>query len=419
MPRRDFWPIADIARITGCPPDAVTRNWPLIADALERRGVYDRDVCLGVLPTVAIETASTFEPIHEYGTPEDWAGYEGGSDFAGRGFAQLTHVGNYRAAGEALGIDLAGHPDLALDARISADILAWFWATRGVPAKDRSRWWSLVDLCHEHDWEWVRRVFQGGTGGLNRLIAMASALDAYAAPKEPTMPANDALRVADGPARLRSAPGTSATIVKELPVGTALVDLGETPVNLDGHRWRRVVLGDIGWIADELLSGADSIGPIAQPVTRYTFNPDFPTQLQRQDWTCSIRSTMMLLDSIGIDVTAAEAQDAMSPEFVNSDVGLLDASGAGIVEVLRDRWGVEAFNRSPVSFDEVASWAGHQPVAIGGRAWGHWTAVRGFDGERLVLANPGGTGPRYGQQTLDRQQFADLGWFSAVTIPVS
>jgi hypothetical protein len=337
MPRRDFWPIADIARITGCPPDAVTRNWPLIADALERRGVYDRDVCLGVLPTVAIETASTFEPIHEYGTPE----------------------------------------------------------------------------------EWVRRVFQGGTGGLNRLIAMASALDAYAAPKEPTMPANDALRVADGPARLRSAPGTSATIVKELPVGTALVDLGETPVNLDGHRWRRVVLGDIGWIADELLSGADSIGPIAQPVTRYTFNPDFPTQLQRQDWTCSIRSTMMLLDSIGIDVTAAEAQDAMSPEFVNSDVGLLDASGAGIVEVLRDRWGVEAFNRSPVSFDEVASWAGHQPVAIGGRAWGHWTAVRGFDGERLVLANPGGTGPRYGQQTLDRQQFADLGWFSAVTIPVS
>jgi hypothetical protein len=375
MPRRDFWPIADIARITGCPPDAVTRNWPLIADALERRGVYDRDVCLGVLPTVAIETASTFEPIHEYGTPEDWAGYEGGSDLA----------------------------------------------TRCVPAKDRSRWWSLVDLCHEHDWEWVRRVFQGGTGGLNRLIAMASALDAYAAPKEPTMPANDALRVADGPARLRSAPGTSATIVTELPVGTALVDVGDDLVDADGHRWRRVAVGGpVGYIADELLTGgAVANPPPDSPPSRYTFNPDFPTQLQRQDWTCSIRSTMMLLDSIGVPVTAAEAQDAMSPEFVNSDVGLLDASGAGIVEVLRDRWGVEAFNRSPVSFDEVASWAGHQPVAIGGRAWGHWTAVRGFDGERLVLANPGGTGPRYGQQTLDRQQFADLGWFSAVTIPVS
>ena len=27
-------------------------------------------------------------------------------------------------------------------------------------------------------------------------------------------------------------------------------------------------------------------------------------------------------------------------------------------------------------------------------------------------------GPRYGQQTLDRQQFADLGWFSAVVIPL-
>jgi hypothetical protein len=86
--------------------------------------------------------------------------------------------------------------------------------------------------------------------------------------------------------------------------------------------------------------------------------------------------------------------------------------------VLRDCWGVAAFNRAPVSFDEVAGWAGTRPVMIGGRNWGHWTAVRGFDGERLVLANPGGTGPRFGQQTLNRQQFEDLGWFSAVVIPV-
>jgi hypothetical protein len=58
-------------------------------------------------------------------------------------------------------------------------------------------------------------------------------------------------------------------------------------------------------------------------------------------------------------------------------------------------------------------------VALGGRNWGHWSAVRGVnEAGELVMANPGGTGPRYGQQTLNRQQFEDLGWFSAVVIPV-
>ena len=66
----------------------------------------------------------------------------------------------------------------------------------------------------------------------------------------------------------------------------------------------------------------------------------------------------------------------------------------------------------------MASWAGRYPVAIGGRTWGHWSAVRGVNASgELVMANPGGTGPRYGQQTLNRDQFEQLGWFSAVVIP--
>ena len=43
--------------------------------------------------------------------------------------------------------------------------------------------------------------------------------------------------------------------------------------------------------------------------------------------------------------------------------------------------------------------AGRQPVAIGLRNWGgpalgHWSAVRGFDGDRPALANPAGNGRR-------------------------
>lgn len=153
------------------------------------------------------------------------------------------------------------------------------------------------------------------------------------------------------------------------------------------------------------------------------FDPTTPTELQRQDWTCSIRSVMWLLKSIGIDVTPEEAQDAMSPQYVTPALGLLDGSGGGIVAVLRDHWGVGAYNDANTSFDSVAAVAGKQPVAIGLHNWGgsghgHWSAVRGFDGERLWLANPGGTGPTYGQQSLTREEFNARGPGAMVTIPI-
>lgn len=221
-----------------------------------------------------------------------------------------------------------------------------------------------------------------------------------------------AFRVNTDGIRLRAEPSTSAEILAELRSG-ALVDADDSAtVSGSGFEWRHVnVGGKVGWVASQFLS----------PVTsgQLHFDPNTPTELQRQDWTCSIRSTMWVLKSLGVAVTPEEAQDAMSPQYVRSDVGLLDASGAGIVAVLQDRWGITAFNRAPVSFDDVAGWAGRYPIALGGRNWNHWTAVRGLDGDgRLVLANPGGTGPRFGQQTLNRQQFEDLGWFSAVVVPV-
>jgi SH3-like domain-containing protein len=266
---------------------------------------------------------------------------------------------------------------------------------------------TLVTATSAFAW---RRVSAGGSDGW---IAATFLVDAD----------GGQLRVTDDGVRLRADPSTTAAIVATLTAGTLV-----TPSS--PYAWRQVSTGGgTGWIAAAFLADAGGApapsptpspapGPAPVPGTRYQFEASTPTELQVQDWTCSIRSTMWCLKSIGIAVTPAEAQDALSPRYCNSDVGLLDASGAGIVAVLRDRWGVAAFNRNPVSFDDVAGWAGRCPVALGGRAWGHWTAVRGFDGERLVLANPGGTGPRFGQQTLDRQQFAALGSFSAVVISV-
>lgn len=48
-----------------------------------------------------------------------------GIRYAGRGLVQLTWRSNYRRAGAALGIDLEGKPDLALDLNNATRILVW------------------------------------------------------------------------------------------------------------------------------------------------------------------------------------------------------------------------------------------------------------------------------------------------------
>lgn len=52
-------------------------------------------------------------------------GYEGGADYAGRGFVQLTHKANYEKMDKALGLNgaLIKNPELAADPKIAAKIL--------------------------------------------------------------------------------------------------------------------------------------------------------------------------------------------------------------------------------------------------------------------------------------------------------
>ncbi len=115
------------------------------------------------LATAHHETARTMQPIRERGGAAylrrqyDIAGSRpalarqngntvpgDGLRYAGRGYVQLTWKANYRRAGEELGIDLVGAPDLALDPDMAARILftgmaeGWFtgagWANSSTPA---------------------------------------------------------------------------------------------------------------------------------------------------------------------------------------------------------------------------------------------------------------------------------------------
>jgi SH3-like domain-containing protein len=159
-----------------------------------------------------------------------------------------------------------------------------------------------------------------------------------------------------------------------------------------------------------------------------TFDSTVPVELQLNDYSCSVGATYWCLRSLGVSLTQQDLEGAMVPGLVSQQLGLLDGSGTGIVSLLRARFGLGASNTSPVSFDDVVARAGSQPIAIGGHRWyvgpdgsvvGHWVAVRGFDGARLLLANPGGTGPNFGQQALDRAAWDQRAPFAAVWIDAS
>ncbi len=162
------WTAEQIAAATGAPADAVAENWPRIVTALQNVGAGSRASLAAAVATIAVETGTRFAPIHEYGSVNDWAGYDGGADYAGRGYTQLTHRYNYQAAGDALGVDLVNNPDLALDPDIAARIFAWYWQAHGIG--------SLADAG---DWKAVRGSVVGNVPhppGLDRLVSIVTAL---------------------------------------------------------------------------------------------------------------------------------------------------------------------------------------------------------------------------------------------------
>ena len=115
---------------------AIRTNVPYIINALRDEGIFTPKVLSYALSTIEHETAGTFQPIEEYGGRQQAIklGYGGGEDYFGRGYIQLTHLGNYQEIGERIGLGdkLAKNPELALEPEIAAKILASFFKNRGV-----------------------------------------------------------------------------------------------------------------------------------------------------------------------------------------------------------------------------------------------------------------------------------------------
>jgi murein DD-endopeptidase MepM/ murein hydrolase activator NlpD/LysM repeat protein len=168
-----FTPDAVTQILPNAPRENVEAYTPLVLNALAEQGIDNPQVVSYAFATINAET-SEFAPIHEYASgmayePHTRVGQrlgntqEGdGPRYRGRGFVQLTGRNNYRHMGEVLGIDLENNPDLALQPETAARILAVFLAER----QDR-----LVPALEENDMVAARRVVNGGTHGINRMVS--------------------------------------------------------------------------------------------------------------------------------------------------------------------------------------------------------------------------------------------------------
>jgi len=125
-----------IAEVPRNARSAARKNLPLIAKALEKENILNSNVLAYALATIEHETAATFEPIDEIKGRKSARrlGYEGGTNYYGRGFIQLTHLRNYKKIGARIGVgdQLVKNPDMASEPEISAQILAAFFKDNGI-----------------------------------------------------------------------------------------------------------------------------------------------------------------------------------------------------------------------------------------------------------------------------------------------
>ena len=163
-----------IARVLGAPVENVRQYWPEIAASLKKRGITSTNAVIAVLATIEVEVGN-FKPIREYASGEAYEGRASlgntqpgdGVRYKGRGFIQLTGRDNYTTYGKKLGVDLVGNPDLALDPKISAEVLAEYFVRRDIPA-----------MADRGDWEAVRKAVNGGLKGWNAFIGAVNRLKA-------------------------------------------------------------------------------------------------------------------------------------------------------------------------------------------------------------------------------------------------
>jgi putative chitinase len=83
-----------------------------------------------------------------------------GPRYKGRGPIQLTGRNNYRRAGQALGVALEEHPELAAHLHTAFRVAGWYWQSHGLNA------FADVGAMHR-----ITRLINGGLNGISYRLA--------------------------------------------------------------------------------------------------------------------------------------------------------------------------------------------------------------------------------------------------------
>jgi hypothetical protein len=160
-----------IVKATHCPLSNVTSNWPLVFGALQEFNIGKPLTEIAAIATISVETGS-FLPLFEKRAdpkkqPELYELQQKyyPSGYYGRGFIQLTWLDNYKAYGDALKVDLVKNPNLALNPKIAARILAYFFKKNKIP-----------DAAALGNWEKVRKLVNGGLIGYDNFKKVVDSL---------------------------------------------------------------------------------------------------------------------------------------------------------------------------------------------------------------------------------------------------
>jgi hypothetical protein len=157
-----------IATILQAPRANVEAHWPLVVEALAEVKILDPAVEAAAIATIGAE-GYLFAPEKEPGSEAYFRRmYEfkrnlgnlepgDGAKYCGRGFVPLLGRAAYARFGKLVSADLVEHPELALDPKVAARILAYDFMLKGVPK-----------AASEDDWVKVRRLVQGDLSGWKR-----------------------------------------------------------------------------------------------------------------------------------------------------------------------------------------------------------------------------------------------------------
>ena len=158
----------ELAQIVPNAKDRIAIVVKPLNEAMYTYGISDTTIREAMFIAQVAHESGSFHYTQEIASGEAYEGRQDlgnvergdGVRFKGRGYIQVTGRANYKACGEALGLDLLQHRELLETTANACQSAAWFWYMKG-----------LNDLADKGDFLTVTKKINGGTNGYKERMA--------------------------------------------------------------------------------------------------------------------------------------------------------------------------------------------------------------------------------------------------------